>query len=227
MATGIEAVHTELLQKAAVEAVKREADNEKFARQIRDLMHGVADDVRRTVAQSEAIKAMDAEQAARVHTLYFKTHIANRISKASDASPDNDPMLAVREQLIREVAQKEARLAEENEQMRRIIEEFKHTVSDDVRRTVAQKEADRATELEQAQRVTTDTFHEISDEIRRTVAAQKADTAMDVEQAQRVQVDYFKRMVAGHIANNQVLAAANPAIASIQQQLLAEVARIE
>lgn len=214
-------MHEELLKKAAVEAVKREADNEKYARQIRDLMHIVADDVRRTVATSDAIKAMNNEQAARIHALYFKQHIANRITK-SESGNGKDPMMAVREQLVREVAQKEATMAAENEQMRRMIEEFKHVVSDDVRRAVAQKEADKAAELEQAQRVTVDNLHEISDEIRRTVAAAEANAAMDTEQAQRIQADYFKRMVAGHIANNQELKSANPILEAVHKELVSE-----
>lgn len=223
----LSAVHEELLKKATVDEVKRAADNERYAREIRDLMHGVAEDVRRTVAQSEALKAMDAEQAARVHALYFKTHIANRITQANEsgAGPD-DPMLAVREDLLREVAQKEVSMAAEDEKMRRTIEEFKHTVSDAVRRTVAQNQARAATELEQAQRVTIDKLHAIGEELRRTVAKQQADAAVDVERAQRIQADYFKRMVAGHIANNQELASANPSLKAVQAQLLAEVAPV-
>jgi len=186
-------------------------------------MHGVADDVRRTVAKSEAIKAMDAEQAARVHALYFKTHIANRITKTDPGAGPDDPMLAVREALVREVAQKEALMAAEDEQMRRTIEEFKHTVSDEVRRAVAQKEVKAATELEQAQRVTRQRLSAVGEELERTVAQMEALKAMDIEQAQRVQADYFKRMVAGHIATDQELSSANPLLKAVQDQLVAEV----
>lgn len=209
------------MKKTAVEQVKREADNEKYARNIRDMMHVVADDVRRTVAQSTALKSMEDEQARQVHTLYFKSCVANLINKCEPVG-DDDPMVAVREQLLREVAQKEALLAQENEQMRRTIEEFKHTVSEELRRKVARKSAGDASALEQAQRVVIDNLHEISDEIRRTVAAAGASQAVAVEQAQQIQADYFKRMVAGHLANNQEITKENH-MKAVQDELLAEV----
>lgn len=217
-AAALSLVHEEMLRKTAVDAVKREADNEKYARQVRDLMHVVADDVRRSVARSEAAKAMDDEQAARVHAVYFKSCIANRINRCTPMESD-DPMLNVREQLLRDVAQKQALLAEENEQLRRIVEEMKHTIADDVRRAVARKSVDGAAELEQAQRITIENLHEISGEIRRTVSANEANAAMDTEQMQRMQADHFKRFIAGHIGTNQQKEHSN-AMAAVQAELL-------
>jgi hypothetical protein len=51
----------------------------RYQRAMRQIMFDVADDLRRTVAQSEALKAMDQEQAARAHAIYFKTYIAEAI----------------------------------------------------------------------------------------------------------------------------------------------------
>eukprot|EP00036_Acanthoecidae_sp_10tr_P011588 CAMPEP_0182927172 /NCGR_PEP_ID=MMETSP0105_2-20130417/13390_1 /TAXON_ID=81532 ORGANISM="Acanthoeca-like sp., Strain 10tr" /NCGR_SAMPLE_ID=MMETSP0105_2 /ASSEMBLY_ACC=CAM_ASM_000205 /LENGTH=235 /DNA_ID=CAMNT_0025065103 /DNA_START=43 /DNA_END=750 /DNA_ORIENTATION=+ len=219
-----DAMQTELVRNAQIEEVKREADNERYARAVREMMFDVADDLRRTVAKSEAIKAMSEEQAARAHAVYFKTYIAEFIDKTGAAAGADgaDPMLEVREELLREIHSKEADAAIEDEKERRILEQFKHEISDGIRRSVAQQQARLAVEVEKAQRIQQDRMKVVGEELVRAVAAGKADKAAEVEQAQRVQADYFKRMVMGQIAKDQELAG-SPSMQKVQAALLAEI----
>eukprot|EP00035_Acanthoeca_spectabilis_P020038 m.430865 g.430865 ORF g.430865 m.430865 type:complete len:233 (+) comp17221_c0_seq1:627-1325(+) len=218
-----EEMQAELLRKAHVAEVKREADNEQYTRAIREMMFDVADDLRRTVARSEAMKAMDEEQAARAHSLYFKTYVAEFIAKSTEGKPADDPMVEVREELLREIGRKEAEVATKDEQYRRVMADFKHEISDEIRRAVAQQQARRDVEVEKAQRIQQERMASVGEELRRTVAASEVDKAAEVEQAQRVQADYFKSMVMGQISKNDELSA-SPSMKAVQQALLSEIA---
>ena len=56
---------------------------------------------------------------------YFKAKVASAIGELTEKS---DPMNAVKEELLREIAQRDALDAQESEQFRRTLEAFKHEV---------------------------------------------------------------------------------------------------
>lgn len=211
------ALHAELLKETA-----HWNENKELQSALGGLVSEMHEELQRTVATSEVLKAMDVEQAQRAQAYHFKSKVAAAIGGLQIA-PD-DPMNAVKEQLLREIAKRDALDAEESEQYRRTIEAFKDEVNNEVRRSVASKEAENAVAVETAQRITRDRFHEIGEQLRKTVSQKEADAAMEVEKSQRIQSDFFKKMVLGHLSTNQANAQDNGLSNSLRSELLKEIA---
>jgi hypothetical protein len=53
---------------------------------------------------------------AGAHSIYFKTYIAEFIAKSTEGKGQDDPMVQVREQLLREIGKKEVEVAAKDEQ---------------------------------------------------------------------------------------------------------------
>jgi len=212
-------VHNELL-----ELSKTWDSNKKLQDSFAELFTSVKESLVRFVAKSEAIKAMTAEQAQQVQSNYFKSMVAHQINTAQEGQSNevSEMMNSVKEQLLREVAQKEAFIAQSAEQERRTYMMAQKEINLELERTVAENSAKAATELEKHQRMTIDQLHEIGSELRKVVAQKNAKQAMDVEQTQRVTADYFKRMIMGHLMKDQEVSA-KPDFAAVRAQLVKEV----
>eukprot|EP00040_Diaphanoeca_grandis_P020989 m.111673 g.111673 ORF g.111673 m.111673 type:complete len:228 (+) comp28137_c0_seq1:56-739(+) len=217
-------VHEELLEQS-----KSWDENKKLQDSFADLFTSVKEDLVRFVAQSEAIKAMTEEQAQQVQSNYFKSMVASKIATSQEGRVDelSEMMNSVKEDLLREVAQRDSINAQAQEQERRLYIAAQKEINVEIERSVATSKVRRASELEQHQRTTIDQFHEIGFEIRKVVAQKNAVQAMDVEQTQRVTTDYFKRMVMGHLSKDQSVGNKESGLGAVHAELLKEVSKNE
>jgi hypothetical protein len=113
---------------------------------------------------------------------------AEQVEQAEHAEEqliNEDKMTAVKEALVREIAQKDVDSAMDAEQKRRIAQDNMTEVKEELVRKRAQEDAASATDAEQAERVVAEKKTEVMESLQRQSAQKQADAAMDAERQRR------------------------------------------
>lgn len=163
----------------ATAAAQLSADREQVGRVREDRMHEVCDDLRRSVAQSWALNAVQTEQAQRVtidriHSICSDIRRGANCKIATDAAeaeraarvtsgPANTDRTDIHEQLIRRGNQTSALDAMEAERAARIQQDRMCHVSEELTRNTAQRDAARVMQETQQAAVTERVMQQVLD----------------------------------------------------------------